>query len=52
MEREKVTRKQDNNIKKLQEEVAINERKMESYEHKTVVLKAQNEANSSTDWSK
>jgi hypothetical protein len=52
MEREKVTRKQDNNIKKLQEEVAVNERKMESYEHKTVVLKAQNDANGTTDWSK
>jgi len=52
MEREKFTRKQDNNIKKLQEEVAVNERKMESYEHKTVVLKAQNDANGTTDWSK
>lgn len=52
MEREKVTRKQENQIKQLKEQVAVNERKMDSYDQKNAVLKVQNEANNTSDFSR
>lgn len=50
IEREKKTRKQDSQLKDLKASLANTERKMESYNQKTAVLKAQHEANNSTNF--
>ena len=52
IEREKKTRKQDAQLKDLKGDLATHERKMESYDQKNAVLKAQHDANNSTNFTK
>lgn len=52
IEREKKTRKQEAQLRDIKGTLANNERKMESYNQKTAVLKAQNDLNNSTNFTK
>jgi len=50
LERDKKTRKQDAHLKDIKAELATSERKMESFDQKNAVLRAQCEANNITDF--